>query len=1047
MSEKHFLDLRGLGRVINKIISKIPTKTSDLINDKYFQTGAEVRSYVNAQSFGKVKNVNTGVGLTGGPITETGTIKANLVSETRLGSASEVVSDSDAKVYPVALDSQGKLSVAVPDTVVGAATESPTAIGNESVVGTSRKYAREDHTHNIDVTTGDANGQIKIAGQNVDVKGLGSIAYKDELVESDIPDLSSTYVKQGSDNDSHVEVTLDTTRSAKAYLLATTTPPTKTPTNVVAKADGSVYLDTKPGALSVGQRTSGNVGTSSFTNGNSLLATGNYSHAEGNWSEARGSFSHAEGNASVARGQHSHAEGSVTETTGVASHAEGNATKASGMYSHAEGEYTEARGEGQHVSGKYNVVDENNTYAEIVGNGDNSTRSNARTLDWNGNATYAGRVTVGIGPIDNMDLTTKQYVDNAVPQNVSDLNNDSGYITQEDIADIVIPGGDSHVEVTLDTTSKAYLLATTTTPTDTPTGVVAKADDSVYLDVHSGALTIGTRNSANWVGVRSFAQGDTVTASGVNSRAEGKNTTASGDNSHAEGKNTTASRENSHAEGSGSTASQSSAHAEGANTTASGYYSHAEGVGTQAKGEASHAEGSTTIASGARSHAEGLYTEAKGANQHASGKYNVVDNNNTYAEIVGNGTSTSVRSNARTLDWSGNAVYAGKVTVGAGPANDMDLTTKQYVDGIVATAPYFGVCSDSDVTRSVTVNDGFVLAEGVMINVFFEVASTSSATLNVNNTGAYPIYIYGTQAVTSSSAWGWREGQLVELVFHDSKWYVQNQYFSNAGTTGAGLMTGTHVTKLSSLDPNSTTPIQLTNQDLDDIHPTNTTWYYAGGNNTVENKPGSNFTSFGMVCFRTAGGYITQLFWPTGWSYHYCRTWNGTSWTEWVCIGREASSSENGLMSATDKTYLDGIVGTQLTNEDLNDIHPGHFAVYWADSNNTCTHKPTAISVYAFALVCLKTTSAYQLQVLFHPTSNRQWRRYWTGSSWSGWSEITYSWNAARTYNGLMSTADKIKLDDLKASTINVTDTYGVAGTAGATVTIQALMDAIASKA
>ena len=404
-------------------------------------------------------------------------------------------------------------------------------------------------------------------------------------------------------------------------------------------------------------------------------------------------------------------------------------------------------------------------------------------------------------------------------------------------------------------------------------------------------------------------------------------------------------------------------------------------------------------------------------------------------------------------------LFNGENNIWTDTNNNIDLTYKtrftiitpeerNKLNNIPASAVpnYFGVCSDSDVTRTVTVDSSFTLAEGAMINVFFENASTSQATLNVNNTGAYPIYIYGSQTVTDSLAWGWRAGQLVELVFHDLKWYVQNQYFSNAGTTSAGLMTSSHVTKLSSLDPNSTTPIQLTNQDLDDIHPTNTTWYYAGGGNTVENKPSSNFTSFGMVCFRTAGGYITQLFWPTGWSYHYCRTWNGTSWSEWVCIGREASSSENGLMSVTDKNNLDGIVGTQLTNEDLNDIHPGHFAVYWADSDNTCTHKPTAISVYAFALICMKTTSVYQLQVLFHPTSNRQWRRYWNGSSWSSWGEITYSWAAARTYNGLMSAADKIKLDDLKASTINVTDTYGLCGTTGATVTIQALMDAIANK-
>jgi hypothetical protein len=48
---------------------------------------------------------------------------------------------------------------------------------------------------------------------------------------------------------------------------------------------------------------------------------------------------------------------------------------------------------------------------------------------------------------------------------------------------------------------------------------------------------------------------------------------------------------------------------------------------------------------------------------------------------VGNGAD-GARSNARTLDWNGNEVLAGKLTVGAGPVNKMDVVTKQYVDAL-----------------------------------------------------------------------------------------------------------------------------------------------------------------------------------------------------------------------------------------------------------------------------------------------------------------------------------------------------------------------------
>ena len=66
--------------------------------------------------------------------------------------------------------------------------------------------------------------------------------------------------------------------------------------------------------------------------------------------------------------------------------------KASGEDSHAEGAGTIASGESQHVQGKYNVEDISNKYAHIVGNGNYTKQSNAYTLDWDGNAWFAGGV-------------------------------------------------------------------------------------------------------------------------------------------------------------------------------------------------------------------------------------------------------------------------------------------------------------------------------------------------------------------------------------------------------------------------------------------------------------------------------------------------------------------------------------------------------------------------------------------------------------------------------------------------------------------------------
>lgn len=150
-------------------------------------------------------------------------------------------------------------------------------------------------------------------------------------------------------------------------------------------------------------------------------------------------------------------------------------------------------------------------------------------------------------------------------------------------------------------------------------------------------------------------------ASKTYSHAEGFHTNASGEYAHAENMWTTASGGISHAEGYSTKATGQSSHAEGGNTTAGGQNSHAEGSYARAIGLNSHAEGSNTSAISECAHAEGYHTDALSKNQHVQGKYNISDTTATYAHIVGNGSSDTARSNAHTLDWSGNAWYAGTV--------------------------------------------------------------------------------------------------------------------------------------------------------------------------------------------------------------------------------------------------------------------------------------------------------------------------------------------------------------------------------------------------
>lgn len=172
---------------------------------------------------------------------------------------------------------------------------------------------------------------------------------------------------------------------------------------------------------------------------------------------------------------------------------------------------------------------------------------------------------------------------------------------------------------------------------------------------------------------------------GTGSVSLGYNNVANNDFSTALGVNTSATAPATLAHGGHCVASANYSHAEGYGTESSGMYSHSEGIMTLATGQGTHAEGFYTVASGLRSHAEGSYTLASSQYQHVEGKFNVEDKANKYAHIVGNGTSKTARKNAHTLDWSGNAWFAGKVTQEGTPTDNKDLVNKKYVDDVKAS--------------------------------------------------------------------------------------------------------------------------------------------------------------------------------------------------------------------------------------------------------------------------------------------------------------------------------------------------------------------------
>jgi hypothetical protein len=194
----------------------------------------------------------------------------------------------------------------------------------------------------------------------------------------------------------------------------------------------------------------------------------------------------------------------------------------------------------------------------------------------------------------------------------------------------------------------------------------------------------GTSTTANKEA--SHAEGISTVASGYYSHAEGGWTQATGESSHAEGNGTKAYGSFSHTEGNGTKADNANAHAEGQETLATGGNSHAEGGWTVASGYDSHAEGENSQALASWTHAQNRYTIAQGQSQTAIGEYNIAQGtagsrvDTDYAFIIGNGTSESARSNAFTVDWSGNVVAFGTV-ISTGRLSTLVSASKTLVKG------------------------------------------------------------------------------------------------------------------------------------------------------------------------------------------------------------------------------------------------------------------------------------------------------------------------------------------------------------------------------
>ena len=94
-------------------------------------------------------------------------------------------------------------------------------------------------------------------------------------------------------------------------------------------------------------------------------------------------------------------------------------------------------------------------------------------------------------------------------------------------------------------------------------------------------------------------------------------------------------------------------------------------------------------------------------------------------------------------------------------------------DGHLISSSAYGICNTASTASAkvATMNDAisFTLIPGMTIHVFFENSNaptgTEAPTLNVNNTGAKPLYCYGSTSPGPTEETSWKAGSILSLTY------------------------------------------------------------------------------------------------------------------------------------------------------------------------------------------------------------------------------------------------------------------------------------------
>lgn len=245
-----------------------------------------------------------------------------------------------------------------------------------------------------------------------------------------------------------------------------------------------------------------------------------------------------------------------------------------------------------------------------------------------------------------------------------------------------------------------------------------------------------------------------------------------------------------------------------------------------------------------------------------------------------------------------------------------------------------------------------------------------------------------------------------------------NTTYPQADATHSGIMAAADWSLLHSLK--AINKAVLSDNDLNKINSLQQCgWYYAGGANSVANKP-SGVDHFGMFLMRIAEGLVAQILYDNN-NKVWTRRYVNSSWSTWTALVRTTDTIANAT-NATNATKAtkatQDSAGQTINTTYVKSVTVSGRTVTVTKGNGTATTFTTQDTTYG-NMSGATTSAAGKAGLVPAPATGANNRYLRSDGTWAVPPDTNTTYPlASQSVNGLMSAADKEKLDGLSSDVV-----------------------------